>query len=105
TWVAPASGFVSFDTSGSEVDTVLGIYTGAGVGQLVGVAANNDAALGGTHSRIEFEATAGVTYRIAVEGADAARDPFVLRWRQLIDGDRSTDPVLVGGNSAVLPAT
>src|SRR5262249_51966346 len=40
--VAPADGEIEVDTIGSSIDTVLGVYTGTGVGSLNQVAANDD---------------------------------------------------------------
>lgn len=65
-WTAPASGPVVVDTVGSAVDTVLAVYAGAALPELVPVAANNNIAPGTNASRLAFAAQAGVTYRIAV---------------------------------------
>jgi hypothetical protein len=65
-WTAPQSGPVVIDTVGSAVDTLLAVYTGSSLSELVPVAANNNQAAGVTTSRVAFQAQAGVTYRIAV---------------------------------------
>src|SRR4029077_11861747 len=41
-WTAPASGLVTFDTTGSDFDTTLAVYTGSSVSALTQVAANNN---------------------------------------------------------------
>ena len=57
------------ETCGSDFDTLLGVYTGTPVGSLTAVASNDDACGSGlTQSRVVFTATAGQTYRIAVDG-------------------------------------
>ena len=66
-WTAPASGQAIIDSFGSGFDTLLGVYTGSAVNALTLVAANNDAG-GMLQSRVMFQATAGVEYRIAVDG-------------------------------------
>ena len=66
-WVATSSGPVTVSTAGSSFDTLLGVYTGAGVGALTAVAANDDDAPA-TTSRVSFTAVSGTTYRIAVDG-------------------------------------
>lgn len=66
TWSAPSSGTVVVDTSGSDFDTLIGVYTGGAVGALTTIAGDND---GGPNltSRVSFPVTAGVLYRIAVD--------------------------------------
>lgn len=85
-WTAPKSGKVSFDTLDQGGDTVLAVYTGAGVSSLTLVASNNDVQPEvNLRSRAQFEAVAGTDYRIAVghvhEGSERG-GPFTLRWRQ-----------------------
>ncbi|HEY4282501.1 MAG TPA: PPC domain-containing protein, partial [Chthoniobacterales bacterium] len=66
-WTAPSSGPATASTSGSNFDTVLGVYTGSTVDDLTLVGNNNDYA-GSRTSQVAFTATAGVTYVIAVDG-------------------------------------
>jgi hypothetical protein len=67
-WTAPASGTVTFDTAGSNFDTVLAAYTGTSVSGLTPLASNDDAS-GATHtSLVSFSASAGTTYQIAIDG-------------------------------------
>lgn len=70
-WTAPSTGLVSISTAGSGFDTLLAVYRGSTLFSLLGVASNDDAG-GGNTSRVEFEAQAGVTYQIAVDGFDGA---------------------------------
>src|SRR6185436_1308598 len=76
-WTAPAGvGKVTIDTAGSEIDTVLAVYTAPGnvaasLGTLQRVAFNDDAP-GATTSTVTFTATAGTTYLIAVAGKAGA---------------------------------
>jgi hypothetical protein len=67
-WTAPASGICTMDTFGSSFDTVLAVYTGTVVSNLLKIASNDDANLDVTQSRLTFNATNGVTYQIAVDG-------------------------------------
>lgn len=66
-WTAPVSGRIRIQTCGSSFDTVLAVYTGSSVDALTEVAANDDSCE--TASSVTFEATAGTTYWIAVDGA------------------------------------
>jgi hypothetical protein len=68
-WTAPESGPVTVHTAGSDFDTLLAVYTGSAVSSLVPVAANDDDVNSGDRtSRVDFVATAGQTFRIAVDG-------------------------------------
>lgn len=75
-WTAPASGSASANTCGATFDTVLAVYTGESVGALTPVASNDDSAgdcgQSALQSAVTFDATAGVTYWIAVDGWKAA---------------------------------
>lgn len=75
-WQAPATGVAVFDLAGSSFDTLLAVYRADGlpaVDQLASVAQSNDSFDGFSlafFSRVEFAATAGATYFIAVDGAN-----------------------------------
>lgn len=81
-WTAPSTGVVSFDTEGSDFDTVLEVYTGAAIDTLTFVAANDDAGgdAGEGPSRLSFVAVSGTTYHIAVTGFESATGNIVLNW-------------------------
>ena len=68
-WTAPASGTFAFDTHGSNYDTAIAVYEGADIDDLRHtLVADDDDYYYDNTSRVEFEAEAGVTYRIAVGG-------------------------------------
>ncbi|WP_445245440.1 S8 family serine peptidase [Microcoleus sp. OTE_8_concoct_300] len=66
-WTAPISGIYKIDTKGSKFDTYLSVFTGSAVNNLTLIGANDDAA-GSLTSLVSLNATAGTTYRIAVDG-------------------------------------
>lgn len=82
-WTASQSGRYVFDTSGSDFDTLLAIYTGGGVGALTALASNDDIAPGTTASRVALDAVAGAIYRIAVDGWARAQGTVALNWQRL----------------------
>ena len=99
-WTAPSSGTWSFDTIGSAFDTLLAVYTGSTVSNLTLVAANDDlVARVVTNSRVAFVASAGLIYRIAVDGfsagsqsgTPAASGVIALNW-----GPAATVPAISG---------
>lgn len=82
-WKAPASGAFSFDTFGSNFDTLLAVYTGSSVNLLKPVGFDDDFG-GSRQSRVGFTATAGTFYSIAVDGFNPGTKPatgtVVLHW-------------------------
>ena len=68
-WTAPASGTLTVDTAGSAFDTVLGVYTGSGIGALVERASNDDSGTSRT-SRVRLAVAKGTVYWIAVDGVN-----------------------------------
>jgi hypothetical protein len=82
-WQAPTSSITTITTIGSNFDTLLGVYTGNSVGSLTLVADNDDIVLGvNQQSTVTFNATAGTTYRIAIDGFAAAVGNITLNWQQ-----------------------
>jgi len=71
---------VSISLAGSNFDTLLAVYTGTAVNALTLVAQNDDASASTNTSRVSFTASAGVTYRIAVDGFNGAQGNIVLRF-------------------------
>ncbi|MGI8758064.1 MAG: hypothetical protein ACR2K0_02030, partial [Acidimicrobiales bacterium] len=80
-WTAPATGSARFDTAGSSFDTTLAVYTGSSVSTLAPLASNDNAS-GDFTSALNFPATAGAEYRIAVDGFSGATGSVVLNWSQ-----------------------
>ena len=80
-WRAQKSGTVTFDTAASDIDTLLAAYKGSNVNQLTQIAANDDSTPGQIKtSRITFQAAAGSTYKIAVDGKAGAQGIIVLQY-------------------------
>ena len=82
-WVAPFNGAVTMDTFGSEINTVLSVYTGAAVNGLTLVQRNDDAPGLVNVSRVAFNATAGTEYQIQVGGQGGFGSPVVQGALQL----------------------
>jgi hypothetical protein len=77
-WTAPASGHVTISTKGSDFDTLLGVYRGASVSTLTAIASNDDDPSISPASRVQFSATAGLTYFIAADGFEGALGRLTL---------------------------
>jgi secreted trypsin-like serine protease len=80
-WTAPENGTTTMNTRDAAFDTTLQVFTGSSLTGLTSVASNDD--FNGTlQSRLSFNAVAGTTYRIAVDGFGAAHGSFGLQWAQ-----------------------
>ena len=79
-WTAPADGNVAFTTLGSAFDTLLAVYTGAAVGALTLVAANDDDPGAGGVSTVSFAVSNGLTYKVAVDGFSGKVGSVNLHW-------------------------
>ena len=79
-WTAPANGVATFNTRGSSFDTLLAVYTGTSLSALTVVAANDDEVSGLFTSQVQFNAAAGTSYIIAVDGLGGANGDIVLSW-------------------------
>jgi hypothetical protein len=73
-WTAPTAGSFTLTTTGSDFNTLLGVYTGKKVSflKLVGSNAN------GTDSSVTFTAKAGAIYYFVVDGLDGATGNILL---------------------------
>ena len=79
TWTATKTSTVSLNTHGSSFDTILGVFTGSSVSALTTVASNDDDPAGGTlTSALTFNAVAGTTYHIAIDGYNGATGSIVV---------------------------
>jgi hypothetical protein len=80
-WVAPKSGPVDFNTVGSTFNTTLAVYTGTVMTNLTPIASNIDDTEGsGLASRVDFYATDGTAYRIAIDGFGGVVGNYRLNW-------------------------
>ncbi len=101
TWTAPSTGQVSIDTSGSNFDTLLGVYTGSSVASLILIASNDDDVANGVlTSAVTFLASAGTTYQIAVDGFNGASGSVNLHLNQ----SSSSPTCTLTANPASIPA-
>ncbi|HZI19904.1 MAG TPA: NF038122 family metalloprotease [Pyrinomonadaceae bacterium] len=99
-WTAPGTGQATFNTQGSGFDTILAVYTG-NLGQLVSFSENDDYVSGSKASRVTFNATAGTTYRVAVNGWNGESGNVVLNWQ---GPSPQTCPTVAGSTFTASPA-
>lgn len=78
-WAATSSGPVTVSAMGSNFDTVMGVYTGSAVNALTSIASNDDEVSGEVRtSKLAFNAVAGTTYYIAIDGWNASYGQVTL---------------------------
>jgi subtilisin family serine protease len=65
---APANGMMHLSTGGSDFDTVLAVYSGPAVDDLVPLAANDDATPGSLYSALSVQMVEGFRYAVVVNG-------------------------------------
>lgn len=79
TWTAPIDGTATFNTTGSTFDTLLAIYVGSSVENLVLIEEDDDGGAGLTSYAV-FTVEEGARYQIAVDGFDGESGSIVLSW-------------------------
>lgn len=81
-WTAKSKCKATFDTIGTKFNTLMGVYTGDSLSSLQTVVIDDDGAEIGNASKVEFLATEGTTYYIAVGGyGDTAVGTVILNSR------------------------
>jgi Lysyl oxidase/Concanavalin A-like lectin/glucanases superfamily/Immunoglobulin I-set domain/Immunoglobulin domain len=83
-WTAPIDGEATFNTLGSDFQTLLAVYTGSSVSNLTYVA--SDAAPTNGDSSLTFEATGLTMYHIAIDGFNGATGDTTLNWNLAANG-------------------
>lgn len=103
-WTAPSSGTATFSTEGSAFDTTLAVYTGASVSSLKNVASGNNISATDLTSSLSFNAVAGTTYSIVVNGFKSGSNPtatgeIALKWNLAATYSLSGKATLSGGSA------
>jgi outer membrane protein assembly factor BamB/subtilisin family serine protease len=104
TWTATSTGQVAIDTTGSSYDTTLAVYSGSSFDSLQVVAANDDDA-GVATSRVLFDAVAGHTYQIAVDGKNGAAGQTVVHVGAIPANDAFANAELLTGSNLTVRAS
>ncbi|HWC59702.1 MAG TPA: hypothetical protein VHC44_08415, partial [Verrucomicrobiae bacterium] len=79
-WTSPGDCVATFDTIGSGIDTLLGVYVGSSVDHLT-LVAQDDNSGGGGASQVSFPAPSGTVFYIAVDGSNGVQGNFTLNWQ------------------------
>jgi hypothetical protein len=79
-WTAPADGVLTLSTAGSGFNTLLAVYAGTALNNLLPLASNDDDGSGGGASGVAVNVSAGTQYFIAVDGYNGAGGAVTLTW-------------------------
>jgi hypothetical protein len=93
---------VRISTAGSTFDTVLGLYTGLSVSNLVNIASNDDENGSLTTSLVTTQVTAGTEYEIAVDGYGGAFGRIDLNISLVVPPSAPVVTASLVGNQIVL---
>ena len=96
-WTAVEGGFTEISTEGSDFNTVIVIYKGDSLDALKLVAKNRDESPNNNGAFVGFEASAGVSYRIAVDGLEGDSGNVSLSLGQSVINDDFSSALEIGG--------
>jgi serine protease AprX len=108
-WTAPFSDVATFYTGPTRnpedvsFDTLLAVYTGNAVNSLKVIASNDDSRSGEGWSSVTFNATAGVTYQVAIDGKNGETGWVTLAWERFAPlGNISTRGTVETGDNVMI---
>ena len=113
-WQSPFTGSINMNTSGSTrsdgspLDTVLAVYTATSVSALGTPVIQNDDVQRGVifHSSVDFQASAGTVYRIAIGGFNSGdggdSGSIKLNWNSIICANGVWSPHVLNANQVDL---
>lgn len=95
-WTPAFNHPATINTRRSSFNTVLAVYTGNALNALTLVTNNNDISGGVSQSQVRFNAVAGTTYRIAVDGSSTAVGNAIININPP-DNDLFTNRITLNG--------
>jgi subtilisin family serine protease len=99
-WTAPTTEIYNIDTRGSNFDTFLSVYEGSDLPNLT-LRGQNDDGAGNLASLVSLDATAGTTYRLAVDGYSSGTGQIQLNVAPLAPpNDDFVNRIALTGDSA-----
>lgn len=103
-WTPSEAGEVTITTTGSDFDTLLGVYTGTSLSDLTTVMSNDDFG-SSAQSQVTFAPVVGTTYYIAVDGYNNGDSLEIgniqLSLEQSITGNSTDTPVAIPDGSTI----
>ncbi len=96
-WTATEGGFTEISTEGSDFNTVIVVYQGDALESLQLVAKNRDTSPDNNGAEVGFEAVAGVSYRIAIDGLQGESGNVSLSLGQSVVNDDFSSALEIDG--------
>lgn len=96
-WTPDADGFTEISSGGSDFKTVLVVYTGDSLESIQLVAKDRDLSPSNNGAQVGFEATAGVVYRIAIDGLQGESGNVSLSLGQSVINDDFANALDIAG--------
>lgn len=97
-WSTLTTSTATFDTFGSNFDTLLAVYVGSDLPSLTEIASSDDAD-STSQSQVSFTAGAGTVYFIAVDGGNDQRGSALLNWQACVLPGTPADPLPADGQT------
>jgi len=85
-WQATETGFITITTDNSDFDTVIAVYAGSSLAQLIEIGSDDNSGTTTGSSQITVYVEAGAIYQIAVDGVGGATGEINLRWNVTTTG-------------------
>lgn len=101
---APATGLLRLTTQGSSIDTLLAVYEGRSLSELLLVAANDDANPGSGYSELTATLARDRVYYIAIDGFGGSTGKLVLEYEFEPTEIMRTLNVIAGPGGSAVPA-
>ncbi len=101
---APATGVLHLTTQGSSIDTLLAVYEGSTLNELLPLAANDDASPGSGYSELTVALARHRLYYIAVDGFGGSTGTLVLEYEFEPTEIMRTLNVIAGPGGSTVPA-
>jgi uncharacterized repeat protein (TIGR02543 family) len=89
-WTAPDFGTVTIKTAGSDFNTLLGVYTGTALSNLVVVTNSDGYKLSSGVAAVKFKVSQGTTYQITLDGYDGQTGEAVFAFAFVSDATPPT---------------
>ncbi|MGC8988970.1 MAG: InlB B-repeat-containing protein, partial [Verrucomicrobiia bacterium] len=101
---APATGVLRLTTQGSSIDTLLAVYEGSALTDLVPLAANDDASPGSGYSELTAALARNRVYYIAIDGFGGSTGRLALEYEFEPTEIMRTLNVIAGPGGSAVPA-
>jgi len=105
-WIAPQSGQLTINTNGSGFDSLLGIYTGSQLSNLIPITSlDNSASPISQQANLILEVIAGTEYAFSLDVANGAPSSFALNWNLNTNPNANISSKITGNSNVNVGST